>query len=115
MSSGNGPRSATAMLAARWPGFAVPTIVLDRPGWLSDGAVIGHFRDAWRHVHLDQVEVIGAQPAQALLDIRPDIGRAVVVRKRRHRAGRKFERAAALGSQEVLVPAVADIPADELL
>jgi hypothetical protein len=66
-------------------------------------------------VHLDQVEAVGAQPPQRLLDVGADVRGAVVVRVRRRRVGRDLDQAAALGGEEELVPAVADVRADELL
>ena len=46
--------------------------LLERPALL-------HLRAARGHVHLDEVEVVGLQPAQTLLDARADVRRAVVV------------------------------------
>src|ERR1017187_783484 len=67
-------------------------------------------------MHLHQVEPVGAALAQALLDTRPDVPGAVVVRKRRRGAGRRItQQAAALGRQEVLVAAMAEILPDEFL
>jgi len=66
-------------------------------------------------VHLDQVEAVGAQAPQRLLDIGADISGAVVMRVRRRRAGRDLDRAPAFGGEEELVPAVADVTADQLL
>jgi hypothetical protein len=67
-------------------------------------------------VHLHQVQVVGAQPAQALLDPGPDVAGAVVVRERRPGTGRRRpEQAAALGRQEELRAAVAQVATDELL
>jgi hypothetical protein len=66
-------------------------------------------------VHLDQVEPVGAQPPQRLLDVGPDVARGVVVRIGRRRVGRDFERAAALGGEEELIPAAAEVGADQLL
>ena len=44
---------------------------------------------ARRHVDLDEVEVVGAQPAQALLDAGADVGGAQVVRVGRRRVRRR--------------------------
>ena len=66
-------------------------------------------------MHLDEVESVGAEPAQRLLDVRADVRGAVVVRVRGRRVGRDLDQAAALGGEEELVPAVADVGADELL
>jgi hypothetical protein len=66
-------------------------------------------------VDLDQVQPVGAESAQALLDPGADVRGPVVVRVRRRGVPRQFQRAAALGGQEVLVSAVADMTADELL
>jgi len=81
-----------------------------------DGPVRLHLRHAGRDVHLDQVKPVGAQPAQALADSGRHVGGAVAVRERRPGAGRRrAEQAAALGRQEVLIPAMAEVPADEFL
>ena len=81
-----------------------------------DGPGRRHLGGAGRHVHLDQVQPVGAEPAQALLDPGPDVAAAVVVRERRPGIGRRVaEQTSALGRQEVVLPAVAEIPADELL
>ena len=68
-----------------------------------------------RHVYLDEVEPIGLQPPQALLDIGADVGGAVVVGVGRGGVRRQRQRAAALGGQKVLVAAAADEAADQLL
>ena len=62
-----------------------------------------------------QVEAVGAQPAQALLDAGAHVGGAEVVRERRRRVRRELEQAAALGGEEVLVAAVGEVAADQLL
>src|SRR5215471_11877329 len=80
-----------------------------------DGTAGGQRGRARRHVHLHQVETVGAEPAQALLDVRPHVFRAVVVRVRRRHVRRQLQRAAALGRQEELIPPVTDESADELL
>ena len=53
--------------------------------------------------------------AQRLLDVGADVRLAVVVRVRRRQVAGGLDRAAALGGEEELVPAVADVGADELL
>ena len=81
-----------------------------------DGLLGLHLGAAGRHVHLHQVQVVGAEPAQALLDPGTDVGGAVVVRERRPGPGwRGAEQAAALGSQEVLVAPVAQVTPDQFL
>jgi hypothetical protein len=66
-------------------------------------------------VHLDEVQAVGAQPPERLLDVGADVLGAVVVRVGRRRVGWDLKQAAALGGEEELVPAVADVAADELL
>ena len=80
-----------------------------------DRAVLLERGPARRHVDLDQVEAVGAEPAQRLLDVGADVRGAVVVRVRRRRVGRDLDQAAALGGEEELIPAVADVGADQLL
>ena len=68
-------------------------------------------------VHLQQVEVVGVQAAQALLDAREDVllgvdvGAAAVLA----RFGLPVHRAPALACEEVLVAASRDVASDELL
>jgi hypothetical protein len=66
-------------------------------------------------VDLDQVQAVGAEPAERLLDVGADVRRAVVMRVRRRRVGWDLDQAAALRGEEELVPAVADVRADQLL
>jgi hypothetical protein len=66
-------------------------------------------------VDLDQVQAVGAEPAERLLDVGADVRGAVVVRVGRRRVGWDLDQAAALGGEEELVPAVADVRADQLL
>jgi hypothetical protein len=66
-------------------------------------------------VHLDQVEAVGAQTPQRLLEVGADIPWAVVVRVGRGRVGRELDRASAFGGEEELVPAMTDVAADQLL
>jgi hypothetical protein len=75
-----------------------------------------HLSAAGRHVGLHEIEPVGAEPVQTLFDTGPDVGCAVVVRERwRGARGRAAEEASALRRQEVLVTAVGEVPADELL
>ena len=81
-----------------------------------DGPVRLQLGPAGRHVHLQQVEAVRAEPAQALLDPGPDVAGAVVVRERRPGTGWRVARqATAFRGQEVLLAAVTEMPADELL
>jgi hypothetical protein len=80
-----------------------------------DGVVVRELLGARRHVHLHQVQAVGAQPAQALLNVGPDVAGAVVVRVRRRGADRDLQQAAALRSEEVLLAAAAEVAADKFL
>ena len=81
-----------------------------------DSAVSLQLLAARRHVNLEQVEAVGTEAAQALLDPRPDVVGPEVVGERRGGAGRRVaEEAPAFGGQEVLVAPVPDVTADQLL
>ena len=56
-----------------------------------------------------------AQAPQRLLDVGTDIPGAVIMRVGREHVGRELDRAPAFGGEEELVPAGADVGADQLL
>ena len=81
-----------------------------------DGAVAPQGLERWADVQLHEVESIGAQPPQALLDARADVRFGVVVDERPWRRVRlEVQRAARLRCEHVFVAARPDVGADAFL